>query len=179
MSDKPCTSQHGSCGYHRPGTVAHHGFHGANKAFFFHFSMPDDGQTTTNIYDPVNMPALWMLNAQIPRTLQYGNEECSCWTSGCGEFDIFEVLSPGETKCKSTLHGNKAGGDSNYFDRPTAGAIKVAVVMFENNMHVKVLDEEFDFGGEIDGGTIEEIVGSTSKASEFVSLFRLSGAGSG
>jgi hypothetical protein len=30
-------------------------------------------------------PAIWMLNAQIPRTTQYGPSDCSCWESGCGE----------------------------------------------------------------------------------------------
>ena len=48
------------------------GWEGDEKAFFFEFSMPSDGTTGFN----ADMPALWMLNAEIPRTLQYGKPEC-------------------------------------------------------------------------------------------------------
>lgn len=57
------------------------GFGGADKVFFMEFSMPHDGKTGFN----GDMPSIWMLNAQIPRTIQYGNPDCSCWESGCGE----------------------------------------------------------------------------------------------
>ena len=171
MRDQQCSN--GSCGYTRPGTVAHHGWGGKRKAFFFEFQMPSDGGTTDDIYDPVNMPAIWMLNAQIPRTLQYGNSDCSCWETGCGEFDMFEVLSPGSTKAKSTLHGNKAGGDSNYFDRPEDNPIKVAMVMYDDNFHVKVLDDSVEFPSVMDDATIDDILSSTSMASRLVSLFSL------
>lgn len=43
--------------------------------------MPMDGKTGFN----GDMPAVWMLNANIPRTAQYGPKGCSCWESGCGE----------------------------------------------------------------------------------------------
>jgi hypothetical protein len=143
MRDQQCEDD--DCGYTRPGTVAYHGWDGARKAFFFEFQMPNDGSTTTDVYNPVNMPAIWVLNAQIPRTLQYGNQDCSCWGSGCGEFDMFEVLSPGSSKAKSTLHGNKAGGDSNYFDRPEQQAIKLGMVLFDDNAHIKILDPGMEF----------------------------------
>ncbi|KAK5172018.1 target of Sbf [Saxophila tyrrhenica] len=177
MSDQQCEDD--SCGYVRPGTVAHHGWDGTRKAFFFEFQMPDSGETTNNIYDPVNMPAIWMLNAQIPRTLQYGNEDCSCWGSGCGEFDMFEVLSPGSTKAKSTLHGNKAGGDSNYFDRPLDKTIKVGMVMYDDNIHIKVLDDDMEFPSMMDEETINEILQSTIEASMMVSLFSLAESAAG
>ncbi|KAF1818948.1 uncharacterized protein K489DRAFT_293708, partial [Dissoconium aciculare CBS 342.82] len=140
MSDQKCAANDADCGYYRDGSVAYHGFGGHNKAFFFEFGMPDDGQTSYSPYKPVNMPAIWLLNAQIPRTLQYGPADCSCWTTGCGEFDIFEVLMPGDTRCKSTLHGNVQGGDSNYFARPTTGTIKAVLIMNDNNIHIKILD---------------------------------------
>jgi hypothetical protein len=79
-------------------------------------------------------PAWWFLNAAIPRILQYGNDRnnipCSCWSTGCGEFDAFEVLSNGEERAKSTLHrqGNLEGGDSNYFRRPVGTMLKFAVI---------------------------------------------------
>lgn len=63
------------------------GFAGPNKIFFFEFDMPLDGNQGFN----GDLPAIWTLNAQIPRTLQYGKAECSCWQSGCGEFDVSSV----------------------------------------------------------------------------------------
>jgi len=88
FSGKKCHD--GSCGYVRPGSVAYHGWEGANKAFFMEFTLPQDGQTGFN----ANMPAAWFLNGQIPRTLQYGKPECSCWTSGCGEVDVSRPSPP-------------------------------------------------------------------------------------
>jgi hypothetical protein len=57
------------------------GFDGADKIFMIDFSMPMDGNSGFN----GDMPALWILNADIPRTAQYGPEDCNCWSSGCGE----------------------------------------------------------------------------------------------
>lgn len=51
------------------------------------------------------------------------------WTSGCGEFDLFEVLDSGNFRCKSTLHMAPAGGSSDWFQRPTTGSITAAVVI--------------------------------------------------
>jgi hypothetical protein len=86
------------CGYVRPGSVAYResfifllnnartnqiadGIDGAGKVILIEYSMPRDGNAGFN----GDMPAIWMLNAQVPRTLQYGNALCSCWESGCGE----------------------------------------------------------------------------------------------
>lgn len=173
MTDSKCSGD--DCGYYRENTTAYHGFDGASKAFFFEFQMPDSGEAAANEYDPTNMPAVWMLNAQIPRTLQYGNSECSCWQSGCGEFDIFEVLAPGDSRMKSTLHGNIAGGDSDYFERPTSKTMKAAMVLNNNNIHIKVLDDDTDFGDAMDADTIDDICGSTLVQNQLVSLFALSG----
>ncbi|KAF2218064.1 hypothetical protein CERZMDRAFT_89674 [Cercospora zeae-maydis SCOH1-5] len=140
--------------------------------------MPDDGTTSADKYSPTNMPAIWMLNAQIPRTLQYGKPECSCWTSGCGEFDIFEVLAPGDSRCKSTLHGNVSGGSSDYFARPTSGTIKAALLLYKDNIHVKILENNTDCFGTTMGDTfVNEMVQSTMSQNlqDLVSLFQLSG----
>lgn len=152
MLDRECSG--GSCGYVRPGAVAHHGFDGAEKIFLIEFSMPMDGENGFN----ADMPAIWMLNAQIPRTLQYGNAECSCWESGCGEFDIAEGLNTGSTFLKSTIHTNKPAGDSDYFERPTSSSMKLAVIFNPANstIHLQVLPDETDFpehmsADEIDG----------------------------
>ncbi|KXS98837.1 hypothetical protein AC578_10853 [Pseudocercospora eumusae] len=159
MTNKQCSGD--SCGFVRPGTVAYHGFDGPSKAFFFEFSMPDDGTTAASIYDPTNMPAIWMLNAQIPRTLQYGQADCSCWSSGCGEFDIFEVLAAGDKRCKSTLHGNIAGGDSDYFARPVDGTIKAALLLYKDNIHIKILDDNTDFGKTMDDTFLNDMIKDT------------------
>ena len=115
--------------------------------------MPSDGTKGFN----ADMPALWMLNAEIPRTLQYGKAECSCWTSGCGEFDIFEILDPGNFRAKCTFHGNKRGGSSDYFRRPTDGTIKLAVIMKSGDISIEVLDDGTDFGETISEDLVEEV----------------------
>ncbi|KAL9008758.1 MAG: hypothetical protein Q9173_006150, partial [Seirophora scorigena] len=138
MSDKACSG--GSCGYTRPDGVAHHGFAGDHKLFMMEFSMPTTGKTGFN----ADMPGIWLLNAQIPLTSQYGtNPSCSCWTSGCGEFDLFEVLDSGNARCKSTLHMAPAGGSSDYFRRPENGTIKAAVLFLGKNesARIQVLDD--------------------------------------
>lgn len=139
-TDKPCTGS--SCGAYRPGTVAYHGFSGQSKLFLLEFDMPLSGKTGFNM----DMPAAWMLNAAIPRTQQYG--DCSCWKSGCGEWDIFEVLDSGNTRAKSTLHiGKDSGGESDYFERPTSKTIKAAVVFdgINSNGHIILLPDDTAF----------------------------------
>ena len=124
--------------------------------------MPDTSKTGFN----GNMPAIWLLNAQVPLTSQYGqNPECSCWTSGCGEFDIFEVLDSGNKRCKSTLHMAPAGGCSDYFERPTGDSIKAAVVFGGDNstLHIQILDDGVDFGATLDDGDVEKLISLMGK----------------
>lgn len=154
FTDREC--QNGDCGYTRPGTVAYHGFDGADKIFMFEFDMPHDGNNGFN----GDMPAIWMLNANIPRTLQYGEATCSCWDTGCGEFDIIEVLSPGEERCKSTLHTNAPGGSSDWIRRPTNGLMKVAVIMnsADGTINVQVLPDGQDFPGSLSAGEVNNML---------------------
>ena len=157
MADKPCSD--GSCGTVRAGTVAYHGFDGASKLFLLEFGMPLSGNHGGLNGD---MPAAWILNAQIPRTIQYG--DCSCWTSGCGEFDVFEVLDSGNQKCKSTWHGIKAKGDSNWFQRPVSGT-KKAAVMFDDRAstaHIVMLPDDSSFESSITEATIAAWLNSIS-----------------
>lgn len=132
--------------------------------FLLEFSMPIDGRTGFN----GDMPSVWILNAQIPRTIQYGNPSCSCWESGCGEFDIAEALSSGSTFLKSTLHTNKPGGDSDYFERPTSSTMKLAVVFSSatSTIHIQVLPTSYDFPTSLTTGEIQSICG-TSTGSQF------------
>ena len=134
------------------------GFHGAQKAFLMEFSMPMSGCTSGGAPD---MPAIWMLNAQIPRTLQYGFPNCSCWTSGCGELDLFEVLSMGNTYATTTLHltSGCGGGTPNYFSRPTSKTIKAAVVFKGDNQtaNIRILDDDWTFDSALSASSVDWI----------------------
>ncbi|KAI9680118.1 MAG: target of Sbf [Caeruleum heppii] len=170
FTDKEC--QNGDCGFVRPGSEAFHGFGGSKKAFFMEFQMPDDGKAGNGPYTNDNMPAIWMLNAQIPHTAQYG--ECSCWKTGCGEFDIMEVLDPGNTRCKSTFHLNTPGGDSDYIERPTEAPMKLAVI-FDGDAgtaHIQVLDDNTNFGTSFSNGQMNNYY--NQEDDDKVSRFRLS-----
>lgn len=115
-----------------------------------------------------------MLNAQIPRTLQYGDAECSCWQSGCGEFDIVEALHSGSTLLKSTLHANQQAGDSDYIDRPTSGTMKLAVVFTAANssIHLQVLPDNIEFSQRISADEVAHMCTETPDGS--VSHFHVS-----
>ncbi|OLN84353.1 PGA52-like protein [Colletotrichum chlorophyti] len=154
-SDKSCDD--GSCGYYRPGSVAYHGFKGEDSVWLFEFNMPLDGNSGFN----GDMPALWFLNAKIPRTAQYN--ACSCWPA-CGEFDVLEVLASGDTKCKSTFHSNVPGGSSDYFDRPTGAPIKVATIFDAESgqVSVKILDDDVDFSTGLTRAQVESWLSADS-----------------
>jgi len=116
-------------------------------------------------------PAWWFLNAAIPRVLQYGNDRdnipCSCWSTGCGEFDAFEVLGRGEERAKSTIHrqGNLEGGDSNYFKRPVGRTLKFAVVFWDYNITAGVLGDGFVFAERLSEDAVMEVVKYDPKSS--------------
>jgi Cell wall protein YJL171C/Tos1, C-terminal len=139
FSAAPC----GDCGYVRPGTPAYRGFStGGDTVFLLKFEMPRDSGAGFN----VDMSAAWFLNAQIPRTLQYGNAACSCWTTGCGEFDAFEILSTGSNFLTSTLHSWQGtgtqyggGGCADYIQRPLASYMTAAVVFSAATGQIKVI----------------------------------------
>ena len=70
----------------------------------------------------------------------------------------------GEVRAKSTIHrqGNIQGGDSNYFLRPIGKIAKVAVVFYEYNITVSILDGSFDFSNTLAGSRIADIVACDS-----------------
>ena len=155
------SSANGDCGYYRDGIPAYHGFAGANKIFVFEFQMPaaTDGENFN--YD---MPAIWLLNAKVPRTLQYGNAACSCWSTGCGEFDIFEILSSGSDKLISHLHDGQGApsassyggtGSADYFKRPYDSTMKAAVVFKDGEISIVVLDDSTTFGSSLSSSSID------------------------
>lgn len=138
------------CGYYRENIPAYHGFGGKDKIFVFEFSMPSDSGSGYN----QDMPAIWMLNAKIPRTLQYGDSSCSCWKTGCGEFDLFEILTAGSDKLITHIHSGQGsdgtssggGGTQDYFSRPTSGSMKAAVIFnsADETIHIVKVDDDFD-----------------------------------
>ena len=150
MSGNECSGS--SCGFYRSGSVAYHGFGGAQKIFAFEFEMPLDSSASGYNAD---MPAIWLLNAKIPRTLQYGDESCSCWKTGCGELDLFEILSSGSDKLISHLHDGQGasseqvntggGGSQDYFARPTSGSMKAVVIFTSDDIHIVQVDDSIDF----------------------------------
>jgi hypothetical protein len=112
------------------------------------------------------MPAIWLLNGKIPRTQQYG--DCSCWptdadSSGCGEADLFEVLSSGSTKAKSTFHFQDSLGSSDYFTRPTSSYIQIAAVFqaSTSTASIKVLNSTQDFASSLTAATVSGFVEDT------------------
>ena len=116
--------------------------------------MPSTNKTGFN----ADMPAIWLMNAQIPLTSQYGeNPDCSCWTSGCGEFDIFEILDSGNFRCKSTLHMAPAGGSSDWFLRPREGSVTAAVVFHGSSevVSIRVLGQGQAFEESLEGSVID------------------------
>ena len=161
-----------SCGYYREGIPAYHGFGGADKLFIFEFEMPSDNSGGSSFnYD---MPAIWMLNAKIPRTLQYGDASCSCWKTGCGELDLFEILSAGSDKLICHLHdgqgssnGYGGGGSQDYFQRPTSGSMKAAVVFSGSSIQVVQVDDSTNFGSVLSSSTVS---GWTSQSGSKASI---------
>lgn len=150
MSGLKCgdDSENSDCGFYRKGIPAYHGFGGDTKMFVFEFTMPSDGSKGFN----ADMPAIWALNAKIPRTLQYGESTCSCWKTGCGELDLFEILHSGSDKLIAHLHsgqgsngsGYGGGGSQDYFERPTDKSIKAAVILTGKEIVIKIVDDDFD-----------------------------------
>ncbi|PVI08167.1 hypothetical protein DM02DRAFT_579331 [Periconia macrospinosa] len=161
FSDEICD---GDCEYARPNTVAHHGWGGPSKAFLIEFQMDHYDNLGSDQGMLSDAPAWWFLNAAIPRILQYGNDRnnipCSCWSTGCGEFDAFELLGRGEMRAKSTIHrqGNREGGDSNYFLRPVGHTLKFAVIFHDWNITATVLDDSFDFSQSLTQAQIDDLV---------------------
>lgn len=168
LSNRTCVN--GSCGYTRPGGLAYHGFGGDHKMFLISFTMPVTGNSDFNS----DMPAIWLMNAQIPLTSQYGtNPACSCWTSGCGEFDVFEVLDSGNHRCKSTLHMLPAGGSSDFFQRPVQQTVKAAIVFTGANetVTIQILDETVSFGKVLTDAYVHQFISEVEGKTK--SLFRL------
>lgn len=156
-----------SCGFSRSGAPAKKGWAGTTKIFVFNFKMPTDNSGSNN----VNMPAIWLLNGQIPRTLQYGAESCSCWSTGCGEFDLWEITDKGSSNLETHIHDGQGqpgtryggGGSGSFFQRPSDYET-FAAIFTGSDVYLKKLDN-FNFDSSISADTVKGWVsGSPTKA---------------
>ncbi|KAI1492763.1 putative TOS1-like glycosyl hydrolase-domain-containing protein [Biscogniauxia mediterranea] len=170
MSDKSCDDSDADCGVVRDGTVAYKGFDGATKVFVIEIKMPLTGATGFDM----DMPAFWLLNAAIPRTTQYG--DCSCWKGdysspnegGCGELDVIEILTAGDTRAKSTFHFAKSLGNSAYIKRPTDDNLTVAVLFHEEKSTVSIKTlSDFDWPTSLTTDQVNDILAEESDSSLF------------
>lgn len=188
----------GSCGFYRPGSVAYHGFGGDTKIFAFEFTMPHDTQSSASTYN-YDMPAIWLLNAKVPRTLQYGNAACSCWATGCGELDLFEVLNAGNTRLTTHLHSGQnafkrdlangsdnnndteggvlakravggGGGTADFINRPTQSSMKAAAVFKDGQITLVVLPDSTTFDAAFSSEQIDQWVSGSTVGSASIHL---------
>jgi hypothetical protein len=172
FSGTSCSSGDG-CGYYRSNIPAYHGFDGSEKIFVFEFEMPHEDNASGSNPD---MPAIWLLNAKIPRTLQYGDSTCSCWSTGCGELDLFEILSQGDERLISHIHdgqGNDGtsyggGGSQDYFARPTSGSMKAAVIFTGSAISIVKLDDTVSFSSGLDASTVNTWLSTSGSTAQMV-----------
>lgn len=117
--------------------------------------MPLDGNTSSPYG---NTPSWWMLNAEIPRTVQYPTHpNCNCHDSGCGELDIMEVTWTGNTHCTSTLHTKTGVGATGYIERPTGAPVKVALIMSKSTATIQVLPASFNISRTLTDAQVHRI----------------------
>jgi hypothetical protein len=164
MTAKPCTDA-SDCGFFRG--VALHGWTG-EKLFAIRARMPRWMGAPGNSYN--DAPAIWMLNAQIVRTAQYG---CNCRgvgsPGGCGELDVAEVLADGHlTHATSTIYSfqgaigaDGASGAGHYFLRPVNESATFVVIFSKTGViqMLRLAPDAFDFGGAIEGAQVEAWLG--------------------
>ncbi|SCU87467.1 LADA_0E04170g1_1 [Lachancea dasiensis] len=167
----PKSGKKNSCGVYRSGIPAYHGYGGATKMFLFDFEMPTETQSNSSSFDYFDMPAIWLLNDQISRTSQYPTDaNCSCWASGCGEFDIFEVMNGTEKNhLYSTFHtfqgiedlgtGIQADG---YINRDTSGSMKGGVIFDSNGNTVVFVSNSTSFDQTITPDSLNNIISRIS-----------------
>ncbi|KAF4149929.1 putative TOS1-like glycosyl hydrolase (DUF2401) [Phytophthora infestans] len=145
MTETNCANQEGCIGYYDD--MGFHGWDGGMKMFVTKVQMPASSTA--------NLPAIWMLNAQVVRANQYG---CNCrgWGAhgGCGELDISEVIETNTDKDKVSTHyyfydGIVSPGGDNYASRPTDSAVTYVTILDNSGDGiVKIIEigcDDFDF----------------------------------
>lgn len=159
------------CGVYRSGIPAFYGFSGVTKMFLFDFEMPTESQSNSSSFEYYDMPAIWLLNDHIPRTAQYPtNSNCSCWASGCGEFDIFEVMNGTERNhFYSTFHtfqgieylgtGIQSYG---YIPRDTENSMKGGVIFDSAGNVVSFLSNSTSFDSSLTYDDVHSVLSKIS-----------------
>ncbi|EMG50039.1 PGA52 GPI-anchored protein 52 [Candida maltosa Xu316] len=158
------------CGVYRSDIPAYHGFYGTTKMFLFEFQMPNETNTDSSISN-FNLPAIWLLNAHIPRTAQYSNNvNCSCWRSGCGEFDIFEVMNTTEyLNLYSTVHDYQGTDNIEsglaapaYIERDLTGTMTGGVAFDSNGNAVVWVSNSTSFDQTVQASSVNSWVKDVS-----------------
>ncbi|CAH6722580.1 GPI-anchored protein 52 [[Candida] jaroonii] len=166
----------GDCQVYRDDIPAYHGFYGTTKMFLFEFKMPEEDSVEKGSVYNWNMPAIWLLNAQIPRTSQYSlNSNCSCWASGCGEFDIFEVKNYTDSdvdKLFATIHDYQGTGYINegiqidsYIERNYDETMKGGVVFDNDGNAIVFVSNSTTFDQSIGADDINSVIKALGSAS--------------
>lgn len=144
MTSKKCSE--GSCkGYHDE--MGYHGWGGGKKLFVTKVKMPQGSSP--------NQPAVWMLNAQVLRSNQYG---CNCRgmgaKGGCGELNIAEVIETNDARDKVTTHyyfydGSVPAGRDNFAPRRYDSATTYLTIIDDSGEGVvkivEIRGDDFDF----------------------------------
>ncbi|GAB9470686.1 Secretory protein opel [Globisporangium polare] len=144
MTGAKCDAD-GCLGYH--GSNDYRGWEGGRKVFVTKVQMPQGSSP--------NQPALWMLNAQVLHSNQYG---CNCRgmgaAGGCGELDIAEVIETNDKRDRVSTHyyfydgSVVAPGGDNWASRPVDRAVAYVTIIDEHQDGglIKILElEDFDF----------------------------------
>lgn len=159
------------CGVYRSGIPAFYGFGGVTKMFLFDFEMPRETQSNSSSFDYYDLPAIWLLNDHIPRTAQYPqNGNCSCWASGCGEYDIFEALNGTERDhFYSTFHTFQGIENLNlgiqsygYIPRDTSNSMKGGVIFDSAGNVISFLSNSTKFDSSLTYNDINSILSEIS-----------------
>lgn len=160
------------CGVYRDGIPALYGFGGVTKMFLFEFEMPTEQQKNSTAFEYYDLPAIWLLNDHIPRTSQYPtNTNCSCWSSGCGEFDIFESINGTQhNNLYSTFHTFQGIADlstgiqsNGYFTRDTSGVMRGGVVFDSDGDTIAFLSSSTEFGETYSAEDVINLISAISK----------------
>lgn len=159
------------CGVYRNGIPAYYGYTGITKMFLFEFTMPTESAKNSSSFEFYDMPAIWLLNDHIARTSQYPtNANCSCWSSGCGEFDIFEVMNGTERNhLYSTFHTFQGIEDLGtgiqsygYIPRDTKGTMRGGVIFDSAGNTISFLSDDIDFENTYAVADVNKVLASIS-----------------
>jgi hypothetical protein len=138
---------------------------GGSKLMITTFDMP-----ATDADKP---PAIWALNTQVVRSAQYG---CNCrgmgGSGGCGELDIFEVLtSAPANQGYSEVYSFKGatGSGGNFFSRPTTGPVTYATLFDVQTDSISIIRlDSFDYSTQnMPRSTIDDFATTTAKTISF------------